>query len=77
MQKELRELKDDERSSTATTAHHMADAVSFLMRVSDHAGMHSVTKKLEVVRGKLRRIEMKECARGNNNPKDAKKGIMQ
>jgi hypothetical protein len=77
MQKELRELKDDERSSTATTAHRMADAVSFLMRVSDQAGMHSVTKKLEVVRGKLRHIEMKECARGNNNPKDTKKGIMQ
>jgi len=35
----------------------MADAVSYLMRVSDEAGMHGITKKLGAVRGKLLQIE--------------------
>jgi hypothetical protein len=43
--------------SMAATAHNMADAVSYLMRVSDEAGMHGITKKLGAVRGKLLQIE--------------------
>jgi hypothetical protein len=53
----------------------MADAVTFLIRVSDEAGMDSVTKTLEAVRGKLRRIELLGEDQDAND--GAPKGTMQ
>jgi hypothetical protein len=56
MQKHPPAAKSPAQPSRALTAQRMADAVTFLMRVSDEAGMHGITKTLEAVRVKLRRI---------------------
>jgi hypothetical protein len=47
-------------AATATTAHRMADAVMFLTRVADDAGMRTIAKKLEAVRGNLLQLETRQ-----------------
>jgi hypothetical protein len=41
----------------ATTARRMADAVIYLMRVADHAGMTGISKQLDTVRARLSEIQ--------------------
>lgn len=62
MQKHPPAAKPSGQLSRALTAQHMADAVSFLIRVSDEAGMHTITKTLKALRSKLRRIGLLEEA---------------
>jgi hypothetical protein len=42
--------RDVEQTSVATTAHHMAEALTFLMRVATEAGLANVVLKLEDAR---------------------------
>jgi hypothetical protein len=46
-------MPQDAPASTATTAHHMADAIGFLMRVAAEAGMRNIVVKLAGIRANL------------------------
>jgi hypothetical protein len=45
--------KNTENSSVVTMAHHMADAVGYLMRVATEAGLLGIASKLAGVRASL------------------------
>jgi hypothetical protein len=45
--------QDALKPSAVSTAHHMADALSFLMRVATEAGLRNVAAKLANVRSNL------------------------
>jgi hypothetical protein len=47
------QLSTDAEPSAATTAHHMADAVGYLMRVAAEAGLQTIAIKLAHVRANL------------------------
>jgi hypothetical protein len=47
--------------SVTTTAHHMAEAVTFLMRVAAEAGLPKVVLKLENVRATLIELAISEA----------------
>lgn len=42
------------------TAHHMADAISFLMRVASEAGLRSIALKLANVRASLLTVKFRD-----------------
>ncbi len=65
MPKSMRLSDDLSQLSTAATAQNMADAVTYLMRVSDQAGMHAITDGLSAVRGKLLQIETEEWSQSD------------
>jgi hypothetical protein len=47
-------------TSVATTAHHMAEALTFLMRVASEAGLPNVAVKLEDVRATVVRLAISQ-----------------
>jgi hypothetical protein len=53
MSDELPSLRNAPDPSVATTAHHMAEAVTYLMRVARDAGLRAVATKLGNVRANL------------------------
>ena len=60
--------RDAEQASVATTAHHMAEALTFLMRVATEAGLPNVVLKLEdaratVIRGAISQPHMPRTTR--------------
>ena len=67
MPKSMRLSHDLSHMSAVTTAQNMADAVTYLMRVSDQAGMHAITDGLSAVRGKLLQIETEEWPQTDNS----------
>jgi hypothetical protein len=54
------------KPSAVTTAHHMADALSFLMRVATEAGLRNVAAKLANVRSNLLDLTTGPEARGGS-----------
>jgi hypothetical protein len=52
--------RDTERTSVATTAHHMAEALTFLMRVATEAGLPNVVLKLEDARATVIRVAINQ-----------------
>jgi hypothetical protein len=52
--------RDGEQTSVATTAHHMAEALTFLMRVATEAGLPNVVVKLEDARAAVIRLAISQ-----------------
>ena len=48
------------QASVATTAHHMAEALTFLMRVASEAGLPTVALKLEDARASVIRLAISQ-----------------
>ena len=62
--------------SVETTAHHMADAIGFLMRVATDAGLRNIAVKLAGVQASLLASERPEAekaglAEDQSNPDDS------